>query len=55
VKTEAMLEVRLEQARSCTPCLLVLRHLEALSQTTQAAEPGKGVTTAQQKEDNCAN
>ncbi|KAF9475323.1 AAA-domain-containing protein [Pholiota conissans] len=41
VKTEAMLEVRLEQARSCTPCLLILRHLEALSQNTQAAEPGK--------------
>ncbi|KAF8964138.1 P-loop containing nucleoside triphosphate hydrolase protein [Flammula alnicola] len=41
VKTEAILQVRLEQARGCTPCLLVLRHLEALSQTTQAAEPGK--------------
>lgn len=41
VKTEATLQVRLEQARECTPCLLVMRHLEALSQTTQAAEPGK--------------
>ncbi|KDR81364.1 hypothetical protein GALMADRAFT_239217 [Galerina marginata CBS 339.88] len=41
VKTEATLRVRLEQARDCTPCLLVLRNLEAFSQTTQAAEPGK--------------
>jgi len=43
VKTQATLQVRLEQARGCTPCLLVMRHLEALSQTTQAAEPGKGM------------
>jgi len=45
VKTEATLQVRLEQARECSPCLLVMRHLEALSQTTQAAEPGKGMET----------
>lgn len=45
VKTEATLQVRLEQARECAPCLLVMRHLEALSQTTQAAEPGKGMET----------
>lgn len=42
VKTEATLRVRLEQARDCTPCLLVLRNLEALSQSTQVPEPGKG-------------
>lgn len=41
VKTEATLQVRLEQAKSCTPCLLVMRHLEAFAQSTQAAEPGK--------------
>lgn len=41
VKTEATLQVRLEQAKTCTPCLLVLRHLEAFAQSTQAAEPGK--------------
>ncbi|KAF8876037.1 AAA-domain-containing protein [Gymnopilus junonius] len=37
-KTEATLRVRIEQAKECTPCLLVLRNLEAFSQTTQAAE-----------------
>lgn len=34
-RTEATLRVRFEQASRMTPCLLVLRHLEALSQTTQ--------------------
>jgi peroxin-6 len=34
VKTEATLRVRFEQALSCTPCLIVLRHLEALSRTS---------------------
>jgi len=34
--TEATLRVRFEQASRMTPCLLVLRHLEALSQTTQS-------------------
>ncbi|CAA7270162.1 unnamed protein product [Cyclocybe aegerita] len=43
-KTEALLRVRFEQAASCSPCLLVLRHLEALSQTTQALEPSKEST-----------
>lgn len=41
-KTEATLRVRIEQAKECTPCLLVLRNVEAFSQTTQAAESGKG-------------
>ncbi|KAF9557670.1 AAA-domain-containing protein [Agrocybe pediades] len=40
-KTEATLRVRLEQAQDCAPCLLVLRNLEGLCQTTQATEPGK--------------
>ncbi|KAJ3503046.1 hypothetical protein NLJ89_g8610 [Agrocybe chaxingu] len=43
-KTEALLRVRFEQAASCSPCLLVLRHLEALSQTTQALEASKEST-----------
>ena len=43
VKTEAMLRVKFEQASSCTPCLLVLRHLEALTQTTQTLEGKKGM------------
>lgn len=37
-----MLRVKFEQASICTPCLLVLRHLEALTQTTQAFEGKKG-------------
>lgn len=34
-KTEATLRVRFEQAVSCSPCIIVLRKLEALSQSTQ--------------------
>jgi peroxin-6 len=41
-KTEGFLRARFEQATSCSPCVLVMRHLEAFSQTTQPAEPGKG-------------
>ena len=37
-----MLRVKFEQASTCTPCLLVLRHLEALTQTTQTLEGKKG-------------
>lgn len=40
-KTEGFLRARFEQATSCSPCVLVMRHLEAFSQTTQPAEPGK--------------
>ncbi|KAF8497120.1 AAA-domain-containing protein [Russula emetica] len=40
-KTEGLLRVRFEQATSCSPCVLVMRHLEAFAQTTQPAEPGK--------------
>ncbi|KAI0272129.1 AAA-domain-containing protein [Russula aff. rugulosa BPL654] len=40
-KTEGLLRVRFEQATSCSPCILVMRHLEAFTQTTQPAEPGK--------------
>ncbi|THV08077.1 AAA-domain-containing protein [Dendrothele bispora CBS 962.96] len=40
-KTEALLRTRFENASACSPSVLVLRHLEAFSQTTQALEPGK--------------
>ncbi|KAI0290473.1 P-loop containing nucleoside triphosphate hydrolase protein [Russula brevipes] len=40
-KTEGLLRARFEQASSCSPCVLVMRHLEAFVQTTQPAEPGK--------------
>ncbi|KAK7466888.1 peroxisomal assembly protein [Stygiomarasmius scandens] len=41
VKTEAFLRTRFENATACSPSILVLRHLEAFSQTTQVPEPGK--------------
>ncbi|TFK42849.1 P-loop containing nucleoside triphosphate hydrolase protein [Crucibulum laeve] len=44
--TEATLRVRFDQAKSCSPCMLILRHLEALSTTTQIVEPGKDSTMA---------
>ncbi|KAI0303446.1 P-loop containing nucleoside triphosphate hydrolase protein [Multifurca ochricompacta] len=40
-KTEGLLRARFEQATLCSPCVLVMRHLEAFTQTTQPAEPGK--------------
>lgn len=44
VKTEGTLRARFEKAGSCSPCILVLRHLDALAQTTQSPESGKGST-----------
>lgn len=44
-KTEGTLRSRFEKAGTCSPCILVLRHLDALSQTTQALENGKGTTS----------
>jgi peroxin-6 len=41
-ETEGFLRTRFDQAKACTPCIVVLRRLEALSQTTQALEPNKG-------------
>jgi hypothetical protein len=41
-KTEGLLRARFEQATSCSPCVLVMRHLEAFTQTTQPTEPKKG-------------
>ncbi|KIK59642.1 hypothetical protein GYMLUDRAFT_226408 [Collybiopsis luxurians FD-317 M1] len=40
-KTEALLRTRFENAIACSPCMLVLRHLEAFAQSTQAPENGK--------------
>ncbi|KAL0574330.1 peroxisomal assembly protein [Marasmius crinis-equi] len=40
-KTEALLQTRFENAASCGPCILLLRHLEAFAQTTQTPESGK--------------
>ncbi|KAH9977248.1 P-loop containing nucleoside triphosphate hydrolase protein [Lactifluus volemus] len=40
-KTEGFLRARFEQVTSCSPCVLVMRHLEAFTQTTQPTEPGK--------------
>ncbi|KAF5330107.1 hypothetical protein D9758_018140 [Tetrapyrgos nigripes] len=39
-KTEGFLRARFENASTCSPSVLILRHLEAFSQTTQS-EPGK--------------
>ncbi|OBZ75775.1 Peroxisomal biogenesis factor 6 [Grifola frondosa] len=41
VKTEGTLRARFDRAASCTPCVLVLRHIDAFAQTTQGLEPGK--------------
>ncbi|KAG2352635.1 hypothetical protein BDR07DRAFT_1436787 [Suillus spraguei] len=42
--TEGSLRARIEMASSCAPCAIVIRHLDALSQSTPASEPGKGTT-----------
>ncbi|KAL6309205.1 AAA-domain-containing protein [Sparassis latifolia] len=44
VKTEGTLRARFEKAASCSPCIFLLRHLDAFSQTTQSLEPGKEPT-----------
>ncbi|KAF9066818.1 P-loop containing nucleoside triphosphate hydrolase protein [Rhodocollybia butyracea] len=41
IKTEALLRARFENAITCSPCMLVLRHLEAFAQSTQTSENGK--------------
>ncbi|KAJ4480455.1 P-loop containing nucleoside triphosphate hydrolase protein [Lentinula edodes] len=41
IKTEGQLRARFENAVACSPCVLVLRHLEAFAQSTQAPENGK--------------
>jgi peroxin-6 len=39
---ERSLRDRFERAKLCSPCILVLRHIDAMAQTTQVAENGKG-------------
>lgn len=41
-KTEGTLRARFERASSCSPCILLLRNIDAFAQTTQGLEPGKG-------------
>lgn len=45
--TEGSLRARIEMASSCAPCAIVIRHLDALSQSTPASELGKGITLSQ--------
>ena len=42
VKTEGTLRAKFDKAASCSPCIVLLRHIDALTQTTQSLEPGKG-------------
>jgi hypothetical protein len=42
VKTEGTIRARFDKASSCSPCILILRHIDALAQTTQVLETGKG-------------
>ncbi|KAK7023801.1 peroxisomal biogenesis factor 6, partial [Favolaschia claudopus] len=41
IKTEGTLRARFEKLEQCSPCILLLRHIDGLAQTTQALEPGK--------------
>ncbi|KAI0710443.1 AAA-domain-containing protein [Cerioporus squamosus] len=41
VKTEGTLQARFEKAESCSPCILLLKHIDAFAQSTQGQEPGK--------------
>ncbi|KAF9228544.1 AAA-domain-containing protein [Gyrodon lividus] len=47
VKTAGLLRERAESAISCAPCVLVLRHIDALNQLTPNAEPGEVPTILQ--------
>lgn len=42
LKTEGHLKARIEKAVSCSPCILLLRNLEALARKSQALETGQG-------------
>ncbi|KAH8829712.1 AAA-domain-containing protein [Flagelloscypha sp. PMI_526] len=46
IRTEGSLRARFDQAKDCCPCIIVLRHLDALTQTTQGLEPGKELPLA---------
>ncbi|KAJ6547239.1 AAA-domain-containing protein [Mycena capillaripes] len=57
-KTEGTLRARFEKLEECSPCILLLRHIDGLAQTTQALETGKeSVLTAVLREciDNVQN
>ncbi|KAG8993652.1 peroxisomal assembly protein [Tulasnella sp. 427] len=41
VKTEGILRARFERAANCSPCIFLLRHIEALAKTTQSVETGR--------------
>lgn len=41
-KTELQLKNRIEKAITCSPCILLLRNLDALAQKSQALESGQG-------------
>lgn len=43
IQTEGTMRTRFEKAASCSPCIFLLRHIDALMQTTQTLEPGKGM------------
>ncbi|KDQ12329.1 hypothetical protein BOTBODRAFT_34616 [Botryobasidium botryosum FD-172 SS1] len=40
-KTEGTLRARFEKAASCSPCILLLRHIDALATTSQTLETGR--------------
>ncbi|KAF8590012.1 AAA-domain-containing protein [Ramaria rubella] len=46
IQTEGTLRARFEKAASCAPCILILRHIDALARTTQALETGKDPSIA---------
>ncbi|KAI0747694.1 AAA-domain-containing protein [Daedaleopsis nitida] len=46
-KIEGTLHARFERASSCSPCILLLRHIDAFAQSTQGQEPGKEPAVAE--------
>ena len=42
LKTEGHLRARIDKAISCSPCMLLLRNVEALARKSQALETGQG-------------
>ncbi|KAI0350098.1 AAA-domain-containing protein [Trametes cingulata] len=46
-KTEGTLQARFERAASCSPCILLLKHVDAFAQSTQGQEPGKEPAVAE--------
>ncbi|KAH8108214.1 AAA-domain-containing protein [Cristinia sonorae] len=46
VHSEAMLQVAFEKASSCSPCMLILKHVDAFGKATQNADPSKSLAIA---------